>query len=205
MQRWIWPVAALLVLMASSPALGSESLPEIAMLHVGEYMAVIRNDSFGLRTGANTLTVEIPNLPAGDDVQLQFSGPKGELIDVPLRPFTATSEPPDMASMGHTSGHTMPAHANMEGGQPTHSHGAAQEGAGPAWSARGTAVIRSPGTWSLALRIRDANAVIQQSAASLQAQPGGPSKAYLGFAGVMMGGFLTYGIVKRGTYQRRGR
>jgi hypothetical protein len=117
-------------------------MPEIGSLQVGPYRARLLNDSVGLRQGPNTLTVHIPDLPAGHGVTLRLHGPGGELIDVPLRPLrvlrgpegrhevvTAPTVTPVQASTagetdtGPVDGatpHDEPAHREATGGEHAH-------------------------------------------------------------------------------------
>jgi hypothetical protein len=81
------------LLNAVAPVQAGVGMPEIGSLQIGVYRAHLLNDSAGIRRGSNTLTVHIPDLPAGDDVTLSLHGPGGELIDVPLRPLRVLSGP----------------------------------------------------------------------------------------------------------------
>jgi hypothetical protein len=74
----------LLVLITTLPAQAGTGMPEIGWTQMGPYRARLMNDSATIRTGANTLTVHVPDLPVGEGVTLQLHGPRGEVIDVPL-------------------------------------------------------------------------------------------------------------------------
>jgi hypothetical protein len=89
----LWLLLLLWLLHAAAPVQAGVGMPEIGSLQIGSYRAHLLNDSAGLRRGTNTLTVHIPDLPAGDDVTLRLHGPEGELIDVPLRPLRVLSGP----------------------------------------------------------------------------------------------------------------
>lgn len=80
------PAAALLLVTAATGVWAGSGLPRLAALDIGPYYATLHNDSPALRKGANTLTVEIPSLPAGQQVELWLRGPAGQLLAVPLLP-----------------------------------------------------------------------------------------------------------------------
>jgi hypothetical protein len=103
----------LLLVPVAMPVQAAVGMPEIGWLQVGSYRARLLNDSPGLRRGTNTLTVHIPDLPAGHGVTLRLHGPGGELIDVPLRPLRVLRGPQER----HIA--VVSAHASTAGGMDT--------------------------------------------------------------------------------------
>ncbi|HEY3365952.1 MAG TPA: hypothetical protein VGK74_12925 [Symbiobacteriaceae bacterium] len=220
MRRLILPAAALLVLAAATPALASAGLPKIASVEVGGYKVAIHDDSFSAKTGANTFTVEIGDFPAGHTVHLKLVGPQAQVVAVPLQDLLVLEGPDDghgdsadmanmpgmadmpgmdghdTASSGHDSGST------GHGGTPD-AHDTAN--GGQAYTARGKAVLDAPGTWKVVVKIDGDHDGPVTAEAPIDVHPGGPAPLYLGFTGVSMGGFLTYGIVRRRNERGAGR
>jgi hypothetical protein len=87
------PAVLLLLVCVATPVQAGVGMPEIGSIQIGPHRAHLLNDSAGLRTGTNTLTVHIPDLAVGDGVTLRLHGPGGELIDVPLRPLRVLGGP----------------------------------------------------------------------------------------------------------------
>ncbi|GEM_PF-2553533 len=69
-----------------------------------------------------------------------------------------------------------------------------------AYSARGKAVLDTPGTWQVVVQISGDHTDPLTARAPIEVHPGGPAPGYVGFTGLTMGGFLTYGV-----FRRRGR
>lgn len=242
MRPLVFPVTALLLLAAASPALASAGLPKIASVTVGEHSVAIHDDSLSAKTGPNTFTVEVADLPVGHSIHLKMVGPQGQVVTVPLQDLTVLQGPDeehgDMAGMadmpgmtGTPSGHSMenmPGMDNMPGmsghdmsggghGSASSAHGSAPDGhgsapgdqgstadahgtahtAGQGYSARGKAVLDAAGTWRAVVEIQGDHAGSMTAEVPFDVHRGGPAPMYLGFTGLMMGGFLTYGIVKR--------
>jgi hypothetical protein len=275
----LFPLLLLLWLMnAAAPVQAGVGMPEIGSLQIGSYRAHLLNDSAGLRRGTNTLTVYIPDLPAGDDVTLRLHGPEGELIDVPLRPLrvlsglegghavaTASTAAPahdSTANAGHAPGQVpaanagsdahaghraQPAHRETPTGETapvphTHAHsqlshasdvaggnpGAAQApdetthaGATPAeapgdhgtaahggavfsgFVARGAARLPATGAWRAVLTAGDGRGKPLTGELALTVTTGGPNLLFLGFLGVLSGGSVLYGWIRRRRAQSR--
>jgi hypothetical protein len=117
----------LLLLLNAAPAGAGVGLPEVGSLQIGPYRARLLNDSAGLRTGRNTLTVHIADLPADHRATLRLHGPRGEVIDVPLRPLRVLPGPagghaagaattPEAGHDDPTSRHDQEAHAGAAAG-----------------------------------------------------------------------------------------
>ena len=268
-----FPLLLLLWLLnAAAPVQAGVGMPEIGSLQIGAYRAYLLNDSAGLRRGTNTLTVHIPDLPAGDDVTLRLHGPRGELIDVPLRPLrvlsglagghavaVASAAAPahdSTASASHAPGQApaasagsddrakhrdQPAHretrageaapaphahahrqlsqgSDVAGGNPaaahapdeaTHpgttraeapgDHGTAAHG-GAVYSgfvARGAAKLPATGAWRAVLTAGDGRGKPLTGELALTVTTGGPNLLFLGFLGVLSGGSVLYGWIRR--------
>jgi hypothetical protein len=247
-------------------------MPEIGSLQIGSYRAHLLNDSAGLRRGTNTLTVHIPDLPAGDDVTLRLHGPEGELIDVPLRPLRVLSGPEgghavatastaapahdSIASAGHPPGQAPAANAGSDAhaghrAQPAHretpagetasvphahahsqlSHGLDIAGGNPAaaqapdetthagatlaeapgghgtaahdgavfsgFVARGAARLPVTGAWRAVLTADDGRGAPLTGELALNVTTDGPNPLFLGFLGVLSGGSVLYGWIRR--------
>ena len=99
------PIALLLAVAGAIPVLADGGLPEIANLDAGPFTATLHNDAPTLMTGSNTLTLEIPALPDRHAVSLSLAGPRGERLDVPLRPLQVLDGPSDAHSVGHGDTH----------------------------------------------------------------------------------------------------
>jgi hypothetical protein len=102
-------------LTVAMPVQAAVGMPEIGSVQVGTYRARLLNDSAGLRQGTNTLTVHIPDLPAGQGVTLRLHGPGGELIDVPLRPLRVLPGPRGRHASAVVTAAVTPAHASNAG------------------------------------------------------------------------------------------
>jgi hypothetical protein len=260
------------LLNAAAPVQAGVGMPEIGSLQVGFYRAHLLNDSAGLRRGTNTLTVHIPDLPAGDDVTLRLHGPEGELIDVPLRPLrvlngpagghgvaTASTGAPahdSTASAGHAPGQApewvvgsddrarhlnQPAHRETPAGETapaahTHahsqlSHGSDVAGGKPAaahapdeatypgttqaeapgdhgtaahggavfsgFVARGAAKLPATGAWRAVLTASDGRGKPLTGELALTVTTDGPNPLFLGFLGLLSGGSVLYGWIRR--------
>jgi len=189
MKKIALPVALFAVLAATTPAFADGGLPKIASLQVGSHTVSIHGDSPSLHTGTNTFTVEIPALSSAHSVSLRLTGPSGQTVSVPLKDLVVVSGPEDHSSMAD-----MPGMAGMDhgtaGGDGAHSH---DEGS---FDARGKAVINTPGTWTIAVDITGHGGT-QSAQTSVDVVRGGPSRLYLGFTGLLIGGSITYGVAQR--------
>ena len=129
MHRLAAPLAALLVVAATTPAFAGGGLPLIASVRAGPFEAALHNDSPTLTTGPNLISVELASLPADHVVSLRLDGPRGEAIAVPLSKVTVLDGPED-AHGGAEGAHGKDAptehgaaSAADDGGMATMSHG----------------------------------------------------------------------------------
>lgn len=180
------PTTALLVLTLASPALAGVGMPKIADLRAGPHAAAIHNDSPMLRTGSNTLTVEIPSLPVGRTVSLRLMSPGGQTVEVPLRRPVVLSGPAEDHG-GHGS-------ADSHGTTGGDAHGGGQ---GEEFVARGSVKLDTTGTWKAKLEIRDMDGQAMTAETLLEANYGGPNRIYLAFVGSLIGSSTLYGVVQR--------
>jgi hypothetical protein len=210
MRRYAFPAAVGLLVATVATANAGAGLPMVASLQVGPHQAALHNDSPALRKGGNTLTVEIPTLPAGATVGLAFRGPAGQVLSVPLRPVTVLpGGERDSHGAGGTAGATVatssqsPAPAMDHGHGAASTHGAAQ-GAMPAAASaaggflgRGTVQVPHAGRWHAQLSIRDPDGALVDAESPLDIVDGGPNPLYLGTTGGLMAGTLLFGAIRR--------
>lgn len=193
-------LALFLALFAPASALAGAGLPRLARMDIGPYQALIMNDSPQLRTGTNTLTIAVPDLPLGTDISLRFSGPSGQVIAVPLKPLRVLSGPADdHGGDGHSNGaesHGTDSHESdshdSESAAGGHGHGDQDEFSHAAYQVRGKVVLDQTGTWEASLTIEGLTERF-----SFDVIQGGPNRLFLGVSGSVMGGALIYGIVER--------
>lgn len=203
MRYTTWASALLLTLAAATPALASVGLPRLASLDVGPYQATLLGDSPQLHTGTNTITLAVPELPHEAKVALQFVGPKGQVVRVPLKPLVVLSGPEgdhgakvdDHGSAkvdDHGDGGDD--HGNAKVGD--HGDGGDDHGGGEvdanASQLRGKAVLKEIGAWKAVLTIDGVS-----EAFTFDVVQGGPNRLFVGFAGSVMGGAILFGIVER--------
>ena len=218
---------AILLAIGASTVFAGGGLPQVGQIQVGPYAAALHNDSPTLITGANALTVEIPDLPAGSRVSLSLDGPDGTSVVVPLKTVRVLGGHSDG---GHGGGDAQNAEKTDDhGGKASAGHGAAQTGDSHSaadsgghgaavvtlpripgmpkqadhphetatFLARGTVKIPSTGTWMARLVVLDEHGTIYAGEASLDAERGGPNRLYIGVVGSLMVGALVYGAAHR--------
>jgi hypothetical protein len=88
-----YPMALVLLLTGTAPMEAGVGMPQIGSIQIGPHRVHVLNDSIGLRKGRNMLTVHVPGLPPGHGVTLHLHGPRGELVEVPLRSLHVVGDP----------------------------------------------------------------------------------------------------------------
>lgn len=200
MKHRIWPAtAAALLLLAgtASTALASGGLPVITSLRAGDADVTIYGDSLLIHTGTNTLTVEAAGLADEHPPQLSLISPDGTTVPVPLEPLHVVAGPDG----GHGDSHGA-APADDHGTAPADDHGTAADshgaaddhGAAPADMVmfRGKVAVRTTGLWKAQLQVNGKTVTDEVKVVN-----NGPSRAYLAFTGLAMGGTILYGAIVR--------
>ncbi|MDF2626220.1 MAG: hypothetical protein K0R39_51 [Symbiobacteriaceae bacterium] len=180
MKHRIWPVAAAALLLAAgaaSPALAGGGLPVITSLRAGDTDVTIYGDSLLMHTGTNTLTVEATGLHDSHGPELSLIGPDGTTLSVPLEPLHIVAGPDG----GHGDSH----------GSSGHGDDHATAAADAVWF-RGKVAVRTTGYWKVQFHM-DGKTVTDE----VKVVENGPSRAYLAFTGLAMGGTIVYGAIVR--------
>jgi hypothetical protein len=212
------PLSALFLVGSAASAFAHGGLPHLAAVPAGPHLITVQVDSRTLVTGRNTLTLEVPTLPADQTVTVTLHGPRGEVVAVPFRPLVVldgaadTHAVPDAGppagaptGMGHGSGDS--AHGAHAAGaesppapaaSPALSLTGAQAGAVPeGLLARGSVWIPSAGRWHVEVLVQHGEHLLYATETIVDAEEGGPSPLYLAVTGATIGGFLLFGIVQR--------
>ncbi|MFZ5827522.1 MAG: hypothetical protein ACOY94_24735 [Bacillota bacterium] len=178
MRHTVWVFVLLLALTASAPVLAGPGLPTLVRIDVGPYKVSLLNDSPSFKTGSNTVTVVVPGLEPEAAVSLQFVGPAGQVVKVPLAQLVVLSGPDGGHGIGDDHG------ARDDHGDDGHDDGAYQ--------ARGKMKLSTTGTWTAVLSIDGAT-----EKTMFEVEQGGPNRLFLGVAGSLMGGSMIYGAIER--------
>lgn len=221
MRRLATLLGLFVLLSVPTRAWASAGLPQIASLHVGPYHVQIWNDSPSLRTGNNTVTLAVPDLPSGGRVYLALQSPAGRTVAAPLQPLLVLDGP-------ETAGHEADAHSEGGTGEAdAHGHDGAEEtavhghggdghdevGAGHHGSplpvggylARGRVKLDQPGTWQVTVTVAGDPAGEQVTTIPVTVVDGSPNRVYLGATGLLMTGAVLYGAVNRRLRSDEGR
>lgn len=229
MRKFAAAATLLLAVSVAAPAWASAGLPKLATLQLDKAKATLYNDSPTLLTGSNTLTLEIADLPEGLLVDLKLVGPEGQIIPVDLRPLTITEGPADAhGGDAHAEGddhaeatddhseaadsHDQPADSHGNEVQDSHDepqlddHAAAEadDHAAAGYNVRGKVSVPTTGHWKVVVELKDAHGVAASAQAEVEVERGGPSRVYLGFTGLLMGGTAVYSLIERRRQSTRG-
>lgn len=177
--------ALLLVLAGEMPVRAGPGLPRLASLQVGPHPVTIYVDSATARTGPNVFTLEMMQVSPEGTVSLRLLGPGGQVVPVQLQSVKILAA----AGGGHGED-TSHAGADPSG------HGAvADTDRGVVF--RGSGRLTAPGTWQVELAMVGHDGNTLKGTAPFEVVYGGPNRAYLGATGLIMGGSLLYGVIRR--------
>lgn len=230
MRKTIWVLALLIALAVPAPAMAGAGLPQLARLEVGSYQAQLLGDSPQLHTGTNTITVSVPGLFSDNSVSLEFVGPKGQIVQVPLRTLvvldgpdaghdaahdespttnspTVESPTPDSHSHSHEAAPAVvvdPSHADHHGSQDSHGEAASTAGHGHDDHDESAYQIRGK---AVLPESGPWTAVLSIDGAAEEFRfnvvPGGPNRLFVGATGSVMGAALVFGVVGRRRQQNK--
>lgn len=229
MRKTIWIPALLMALTVSAPALAGAGLPSLARIAVGSYQAQLLGDSPQLHTGTNTITVAVPGLTSDNEVSLKFVGPKGQVVQVPLRTLVVLQGPdgghgggghgespeadshsaeetaaaPADHSHAETDAHAE-APADDHGSQDSHGEEASSDGHGDDGHDDSAYQVRGKAVLE---ETGTWTAVVTIDGASeefkFEVVRGGPNRVYVGVTGSVMGAALVYGAIGRRRQQSK--
>jgi hypothetical protein len=197
MRRLAYPAAILLLVTSAATAYAGAGLPKLASFTVGTYQLGVHVDSLIPRVGTNVLTVEAASLPHGAQVALKLVGPGGQTVDVPLDPLTVLTGPDGGHGDDHgapaADSHGTPANSHGTTAASDHEHAAESE----ALNARGKVKLDQTGNWTAVLQIHGTPEGDLHAEAPFTVENGGPSRPYLAFTGLLMGGTAFYAAINR--------
>ncbi|HEY3368183.1 MAG TPA: hypothetical protein VGK74_24285 [Symbiobacteriaceae bacterium] len=199
------PIALLLLLSLAAPAYAGGSLPLVAAVQAGPYRISVHNNSQQVRVGTNQITVEVEGKPSAHAVGLRLTGPRGDVVQVPMRNLVVLGAIPT-DEHGHGTGSPQAAMNDMPGMGAQTSTPPAAAPAGEAaphehgngtFFARGQARLYTPGNWTARLEIWDEHGQATPVEVQFAVATNGPSPVFLGFTGLLILGSIGYGLIQR--------
>ncbi len=184
MRKITWLSTLLLTATIATPALAGAGLPTLARISTGDYQVLLQGDSPTLHTGTNTITVAVADLPDEVPITIQFVGPQGQSIALPLQPLTVLEGPADAHGGDH--GTAADDHGDEAHGE-THGDDAH---ATPSFQARGKITLPETGPWRAVIQVGD-----QTETFPFDVVYGGPNRLFVGASGSTMAGALLYGAI----------